>query len=174
MEEYELAKARGAKIHGEIVGVGLTGDAHHITAPAPNGEGAYRSMKEALRDAGLKPEDIDYINAHGTSTELNDINETKAIKALFGEHANKLVISSTKSMTGHLLGAAGGIEAIATMLAIENSVIPPTINLTDPDPECDLNYSPLKPTNKEIRYAISNTFGFGGHNASLLFKKFVN
>jgi len=174
LEEYELAKARGAKIHGEIVGVGLTGDAHHITAPAPNGEGAYRSMKEALRDAGLKPEDIDYINAHGTSTELNDINETKAIKALFGAHANKLVISSTKSMTGHLLGAAGGIEAIATMLAIENSVIPPTINLTNPDPECDLNYSPLKPTNKEIRYAISNTFGFGGHNASLLFKKFVN
>jgi 3-oxoacyl-[acyl-carrier-protein] synthase II len=174
LEEYELAKARGAKIQGEIVGVGLTGDAHHITAPAPNGEGAYRSMKEALRDAELKPEDIDYINAHGTSTELNDINETKAIKALFGAHANKLVISSTKSMTGHLLGAAGGIEAIATMLAIENSVIPPTINLTNPDPECDLNYSPLKPTNKEIRYAISNTFGFGGHNASLLFKKFVN
>ena len=174
LEEYELAKARGAKIHGEIVGVGLTGDAHHITAPAPNGEGAYRSMKEALRDAGLKPEDIDYINAHGTSTELNDINETKAIKELFGAHANKLVISSTKSMTGHLLGAAGGIEAIATMLAIENSIIPPTINLTNPDPECDLNYSPIKPTNKEIRHAISNTFGFGGHNASLLFKKFIN
>jgi beta-ketoacyl-acyl-carrier-protein synthase II len=174
LEEYEHAKNRGAKIHGEIVGVGLTGDAYHITAPAPEGEGAYRSMKEALRDAELKPEDIDYINAHGTSTELNDINETKAIKALFGSYADKLVISSTKSMTGHLLGAAGGIEAIATMLAIENSVIPPTINLTNPDPECDLNYSPLKPTNKEIRYAISNTFGFGGHNASLLFKKFVN
>lgn len=174
LEEYEHAKARKAKIHGEIVGVGLTGDAHHITAPAPDGEGAYRSMKEALRDAGLHPEDIDYINAHGTSTELNDINETKAIKALFGAHANKLVVSSTKSMTGHLLGAAGGIEAIATMLAIEYSVIPPTINLTNPDPECDLNYSPLKATKKEIRYAISNTFGFGGHNASLLFKKFVN
>ena len=174
LEEYEHAKARGAKIHGEIVGIGLTGDAHHITAPAPDGEGAYRSMKEALRDAGLKPEDIDYINAHGTSTELNDINETKAIKALFGANAYELVISSTKSMTGHLLGAAGGIEAIATMLAMENSVIPPTINLTNPDPQCDLNYSPIKPTNKEIRYAISNTFGFGGHNASLLFKKFVN
>jgi 3-oxoacyl-[acyl-carrier-protein] synthase II len=174
LEEYEHAKTRGAKIHGEIVGVGLTGDAHHITAPAPDGEGAYRSMKEALRDAGLNPEDIDYINAHGTSTELNDINETKAIKALFGAHAYKLVVSSTKSMTGHLLGAAGGIEAIATMLAIENSAIPPTINLTNPDPECDLNYSPLKATKKEIRYAISNTFGFGGHNASLLFKKFVN
>jgi 3-oxoacyl-[acyl-carrier-protein] synthase II len=174
LEEYEHAKTRGAKIHGEIVGVGLTGDAHHITAPAPDGEGAYRSMKEALRDAGLNPEDIDYINAHGTSTELNDINETKAIKALFGAHAYKLVVSSTKSMTGHLLGAAGGIEAIATMLAIENSAIPPTINLTNPDPECDLNYSPLEATKKEIRYAISNTFGFGGHNASLLFKKFVN
>jgi 3-oxoacyl-[acyl-carrier-protein] synthase II len=131
-------------------------------------------MKEALRDAGINPEDIDYINAHGTSTELNDINETKAIKALFGKHAYELVVSSTKSMTGHLLGAAGGIEAIATMLAIENSLVPPTINLTNPDPECDLNYSPNKPTKKEIRYAISNTFGFGGHNASLLFKKFEN
>ncbi len=174
LEEYEHAKLRGAKIHGEIVGIGLTGDAHHITAPAPEGEGAYRSMKEALRDAGINPEDIDYINAHGTSTELNDINETKAIKALFGKHAYELVVSSTKSMTGHLLGAAGGIEAIATMLAIENSLVPPTINLTNPDPECDLNYSPNKPTKKEIRYAISNTFGFGGHNASLLFKKFEN
>lgn len=174
LEDYEHAKLRGAKIHGEIVGIGLTGDAYHITAPAPEGEGAYRSMKEALRDAGINPEDIDYINAHGTSTELNDINETKAIKALFGKHAYELVVSSTKSMTGHLLGAAGGIEAIATMLAIENSLVPPTINLTNPDPECDLNYSPNKPTKKEIRYAISNTFGFGGHNASLLFKKFEN
>lgn len=174
LEEYEHAIARGAKIHGEIVGIGLTGDAHHITAPAPEGEGAYRSMKESLRDAGVTPEEIDYINAHGTSTELNDINETKAIKALFGKHAYELVVSSTKSMTGHLLGAAGGIEAIATLLAIENSLIPPTINLTNPDPECDLNYSPNKPTKKEIRYAISNTFGFGGHNASLLFKKFGN
>jgi 3-oxoacyl-[acyl-carrier-protein] synthase II len=174
LEDYEHAKARDAKIHGEIVGIGLTGDAYHITAPAPEGEGAYRSMKEALRDADVNYEEIDYINAHGTSTQLNDINETKAIKALFGSHVNDLVISSTKSMTGHLLGAAGGIEAIATLLAIENSIIPPTINLTNPDPECDLNYSPLKPTQKEIRYAISNTFGFGGHNASLLFKKFVN
>ncbi len=174
LEEYEHAKERGAKIYGEIVGIGLTGDAHHITAPAPEGEGAYRSMKEALRDADVKSEEIDYINAHGTSTQLNDINETKAIKALFGSHVNEMVISSTKSMTGHLLGAAGGIEAIATLLAIENSIIPPTINLTNPDPECDLNYSPLEPTKKEIRYAISNTFGFGGHNASLLFKKYVN
>lgn len=174
LEEYEHAKERGAKIFGEIVGVGLTGDAHHITAPAPEGEGAYRSMKEALRDADVKSEEIDYINAHGTSTQLNDINETKAIKALFGSHVNDLVISSTKSMTGHLLGAAGGIEAIATLMAMGNSIIPPTINLTNPDPECDLNYSPLKATKKEIRYAISNTFGFGGHNASILFKKFVN
>ena len=172
LEDYEHAIKRGAKIHGEIVGVGLTGDAHHITAPAPEGEGAFRSMKEAVRDAGIKPEDVDYINAHGTSTELNDKNESKAIKNLFGEHAYKLIISSTKSMTGHLLGAAGGIEAIATVFAIENEMVPPTINLTNPDPECDLNYSPLKATKKPIKYALSNTFGFGGHNASLLFKKF--
>jgi 3-oxoacyl-[acyl-carrier-protein] synthase II len=174
LEEYEHALKRGAKIHAEIVGVGLTGDAHHITAPAPGGEGAARSMKEAIRDAGISPEEVEYINAHGTSTELNDINETKAIKSVFGDHAYKLVISSTKSMTGHLLGAAGGIEAIATIFAIENNIVPPTINLTNPDPECDLNYSPLKPTLRQIRYAISNTFGFGGHNASLLFKKFEN
>lgn len=174
LEEYEHAISRGAKIHGEIVGVGLTGDAHHITAPAPEGEGAFRSMREAIRDAGIEKEEINFINAHGTSTELNDLNETKAIKNLFGDHAYKLVIDSTKSMTGHLLGAAGGIEAIATVLAIENSLIPPTINLTNPDPECDLNYSALKATKKEIKYAISNTFGFGGHNASLLFKKFEN
>jgi 3-oxoacyl-[acyl-carrier-protein] synthase II len=174
LEEYEHAIKRGARIRGEIVGVGLTGDAHHITAPAPEGDGAFRSMREAIKDAGIIKEEIDYINAHGTSTELNDLNETKAIKNLFGEHAYKLVIDSTKSMTGHLLGAAGGIEAIGTVLAIENSLIPPTINLTHPDPECDLNYSPHKPTKKEIKYAISNTFGFGGHNASLLFKKFEN
>jgi 3-oxoacyl-[acyl-carrier-protein] synthase II len=174
LEEYEHAIKRGAKIHGEIVGVGLTGDAHHITAPAPEGEGAFRSMKEAIRDAGIALEEVDYINAHGTSTELNDKNESKAIKNLFGEHAYKLIISSTKSMTGHLLGAAGGIEAIATVFAIENEIVPPTINLTNPDPDCDLNYSPLKATKRKIRYALSNTFGFGGHNASLLFKKFEN
>ena len=174
LEESDRGVKRGARIQGEIVGVGLTGDAHHITAPAPEGEGAFRSMREAIRDAGIKPEEVDYINAHGTSTELNDKNESKAIRNLFGEHADKLVISSTKSMTGHLLGAAGGIEAIATVFAIENSLIPPTINLTNPDPECDLNYSPHKPTKKEIKYALSNTFGFGGHNASLLFKKFEN
>ena len=172
LEDYEHAVKRGAKIHGEIVGVGLTGDAFHITAPAPEGEGAFRSMRDAIRDAGIKPEEIDYINAHGTSTELNDKNESKAIRNLFGEHADKLVVSSTKSMTGHLLGAAGGIEAIATVFAIENEIAPPTINLTNPDPDCDLNYSPLKPTKMKIRYALSNTFGFGGHNATLLFKKF--
>lgn len=174
LEEYEHARNRGANILAEIIGAGLTGDAFHITAPAPEGEGAVRSMKEALRDGNISPEEIDYINAHGTSTELNDINETKAIKSAFGNHAYELIVSSTKSMTGHLLGAAGGIEAIATVLSMKNDIIPPTINLTNPDPECDLNYSPNKPTKKVVRYAISNTFGFGGHNASLLFKKFEN
>ncbi len=172
LEEYEHARSRSAEIYAEICGIGLTGDAHHITAPAPNGEGAVRSMKEALRDAEVAPEKVDYINAHGTSTQLNDLNETKAIKTVFGNHAYDLVVSSTKSMTGHLLGAAGGIEAIATILSIKHDTIPPTINLTKPDPECDLDYSANKVTKKEINYAISNTFGFGGHNASILFKKF--
>jgi 3-oxoacyl-[acyl-carrier-protein] synthase II len=172
LEELDHALNRGAKIYAELAGIGLTADAHHITAPAPGGEGAVRSMKIAVEEAGLLLTDIDYINAHGTSTPHNDINETKAIKTLFGEHAYKLVINSTKSMTGHLLGAAGGIEAIATLLAINNSLIPPTINLDNPDPECDLNYSAKRVTKKEIKAAISNTFGFGGHNASLLFKKF--
>lgn len=173
LEELEHALKRGAKIYGEIVGVGLTGDAFHITAPPPGGEGAVRSMREALRDGDVKPEEIDYINAHGTSTELNDLNETQAIKTVFGDHAYKLTVSSIKSMTGHLLGAAGAVEAIATLLAITNSTVPPTINLDTPDPECDLNYTPKVPTKLDINYAISNTFGFGGHNASLLFKKFV-
>ncbi|MFN3871668.1 MAG: beta-ketoacyl-ACP synthase II [Ignavibacterium sp.] len=172
LEELNHALSRGAKIYAEIVGIGLTGDAYHITAPAPGGEGAVRSMREAILDAKLKPEDIDHINSHGTSTPYNDVNETKAIKTVFGEHAYKLVVNSTKSMTGHLLGAAGGIEAIATVLAVYYDIIPPTINLTNPDPECDLNYSPLSATKKTVRAAISNTFGFGGHNASLLFKKF--
>ncbi|MCL5029899.1 MAG: beta-ketoacyl-ACP synthase II [Bacteroidetes bacterium] len=171
LEEYEHALSRGAKIYCELAGVGLTGDAYHITAPAPGGEGAVRSMKEAIRDAEISSNDLDYINAHGTSTPYNDVNETNAIKTVFNSHAYDLIVSSTKSMTGHLLGAAGGIEAIATILAIENNCAPPTINLTNPDPECDLNYSPLKPTPKIINSAISNTFGFGGHNASLLFKK---
>lgn len=172
LESMEHALDRGAKIYAELAGIGLTADAYHITAPAPNGEGAYRSMKIAIEDAGLTIHDIDYINAHGTSTPHNDVNETKAIKNLFGEHAYKLIVSSTKSMTGHLLGAAGGIEAIATIYSLINDMVPPTINLTVPDPECDLNYSPLKPTNRKINAAISNTFGFGGHNASLVFKKF--
>jgi 3-oxoacyl-[acyl-carrier-protein] synthase II len=172
LEELEHALNRGAKIYAEISGVGLTADAYHITAPAPGGEGAARSMREAIKDAELAVNDIDYINAHGTSTQYNDVNETNAIKSVFGQRAYELIISSTKSMTGHLLGAAGGIEAIATILAMNNNLIPPTINLTIPDPECDLNYSPLKASPREINAAISNTFGFGGHNASLLFKKY--
>lgn len=172
LESLEHALNRGAKIYAELCGIGLTADAFHITAPAPGGEGAVRSMQIAIDDAGLLPEDIDYINAHGTSTPHNDVTETVAIKTVFGDHAYKLVVSSTKSMTGHLLGAAGGIEAIATIYSVCNDIIPPTINLTNPDPDCDLNYSPLKPTTKKVNAAISNTFGFGGHNASLLFKKF--
>jgi len=172
LEELEHAIKRGAKIYAELAGVGLTGDAYHITAPAPGGEGAVRSMREALRDAEVEPEMVDYINAHGTSTDLNDVNETHAIKTVFGEHAYKLAVSSTKSMTGHLLGAAGAVESIATVLAINNSLIPPTINLDEPDPECDLNYTPKVAVPKDINIAISNTFGFGGHNASLLFKKY--
>ncbi len=172
LEELEHAKARGARIYAEIVGIGLTADAYHITAPAPGGEGALRSMSEALKDAKVNPEEVDYINAHGTSTPLNDKNETEAIKRVFGNHAYELVVSSTKSMTGHLLGAAGAVEAIASTLAIYNSVIPPTINLDEPSPECDLNYCPKTPMERNVNYAISNTFGFGGHNASILFKKF--
>jgi len=174
LEEHEHAVSRGAKIYAEMTGAGLSADAHHITAPHPEGLGAILVMNNALEDANMKPDEIDYINVHGTATPLGDISESKAIISVFGEHAYKLNISATKSMTGHLLGAAGGIEAIGTILAIENSLVPPTINLTNPDPECDLNYSPLKATKKEIKYAISNTFGFGGHNASLLFKKFEN
>ncbi|MEW5844278.1 MAG: beta-ketoacyl-ACP synthase II [Bacteroidota bacterium] len=172
LEELEHARKRGATIYGEIVGVGLTGDAFHVTAPPPGGEGAVRSMKESVRDAGIELTAVDYINAHGTSTELNDLHETQAIKTVFGEHAYKLTVSSTKSMTGHLLGAAGAIESIATILALKNGIIPPTINLDTPDPECDLDYTPKVAVKKNIKYAISNTFGFGGHNASLLFKKF--
>ena len=171
LEEYGHAQKRGAKIYSEIIGVGLTGDAYHITAPAPGGEGAVRSMREAIKDGGIQPEEVDYINAHGTSTELNDASETLAIKTVFGEHAYKLAISSTKSMTGHLLGAAGAVEAVATILAIVNGIVPPTINLDTPDPECDLNYTPKVAVKKTIHYALSNTFGFGGHNATLLFKK---
>ncbi|PLR78833.1 beta-ketoacyl-[acyl-carrier-protein] synthase II [Bacillus sp. V3-13] len=172
LEELEHAKERGAKIYAEIVGYGATGDAYHITAPAPAGEGGARAMKMALENGGLNPDEIDYINAHGTSTEYNDKFETLAIKEVFGDHAYKLAVSSTKSMTGHLLGAAGGIEAIFTVLAIKEGVLPPTINLENPDPECDLDYIPNKARTQEITAAISNSLGFGGHNATLAFRKY--
>ncbi|HIC51685.1 MAG TPA: beta-ketoacyl-[acyl-carrier-protein] synthase II, partial [Candidatus Marinimicrobia bacterium] len=174
LEELEHAHNRGAKIHAELIGYGATADAYHITAPAPGGEGAMRAMKRAVKDGGVEPEDVDYINAHGTSTPFNDKNESLAIKTLFGEHAYKLNVSSTKSMTGHLLGAAGGIEAIAAIMAIKKNVIPPTINYDTPDPECDLNYTPNSAVDKSVSIAMSNTFGFGGHNAVLLFKEWSN
>jgi 3-oxoacyl-[acyl-carrier-protein] synthase II len=172
LEELEHALARGAKIYAEIVGYGATGDAYHITAPAPGGEGGARAMKMAINDGGLKPEDIDYINAHGTSTEYNDKFETLAVKEVFGEYAYKLAMSSTKSMTGHLLGAAGGVEAIFTVLAIRDSILPPTINYETPDPECDLDYVVNAARPKEIKAAMSNSLGFGGHNATIVFKKY--
>ncbi|MGE6630972.1 beta-ketoacyl-ACP synthase II [Bacillus sp. NPDC077027] len=172
LEELEHALKRGATIYAEIVGYGSTGDAYHITAPAPNGEGGVRAMREAIRDAGLTPEEIDYINAHGTSTPYNDKFETIAIKEVFGEHANKLAISSTKSMTGHLLGAAGGVEAIFSVLAIKEGLIPPTINLETPDEECDLDYVANESREQEVQVALSNSLGFGGHNATIIFKKY--
>lgn len=172
LEEYEHAVKRGAKIYGEVVGYGSTGDAHHITAPAPEGEGAARSMKQAIDDAGIDATEIGYINAHGTSTPYNDLFETKAVKTVFGEHAYNLAMSSTKSMTGHLLGAAGGIEAIFSVLALKEGILPPTMNLETTDPECDLDYVANGAREKEITYALSNSLGFGGHNASLLFKKY--
>jgi len=174
IETEEHALSRGAKIYAEIAGIGFTDDAFHITQPAEGHEGAVRSMRACLEDAKLKPQDVDYVNAHGTSTFHNDKNETAALKTVFGEHAisGKLAISSTKSMTGHLLGAAGAIESIATVLAIQNGKIPPTINYFNQDPDCDLNFTPNKPIDKEVKVAINNTFGFGGHNASLLFKKY--
>lgn len=172
LEELEHALARGAKIYGEIVGYGSTGDAYHITAPAQDGEGGARAMQEAIKDAGIAPEEIDYINAHGTSTYYNDKYETMAIKTVFGERAHKLAVSSTKSMTGHLLGAAGGIEAIFSILAIKEGVIPPTINIQTPDEECDLDYVPDEARRQELNYVLSNSLGFGGHNATLIFKKY--
>ena len=174
LEELEHARKRGVEILGELVGYGATADAHHLTMPAPDGDGAIRAMKRAMEDAICQPEDIDYINAHGTSTPFNDKIETKAIKSTFGNHAKTLSISSTKSMTGHLLGAAGGIEAVASILSIRNNFLPPTIHYKTPDPECDLNYVPNSAVEKDIQYAMSNTFGFGGHNAVVIFKSFEN
>ncbi len=174
IEELGHALARKAKIYAEIAGYGLTGDAYHITSPAPGGEGAARCMTMALRDAGMDPWEVDYINAHGTSTKYGDELETMAIKTVFKEHAYKVAVSSTKSMTGHLLGAAGGVEAVICALSIRNSMIPPTINLDNPDPECDLDYVPHTARKADIGAALSNSFGFGGTNACLLFKKFSN
>ncbi len=171
LEEYEHAKARGAKIYAELVGLGMSGDAYHITSPDENADGASRSMEAALNDAGIEPRQIDYINAHGTSTYLNDLNETRAIKRVFKEHAYDLAVSSTKSMTGHLLGAAGAVEAIISVMAIQDQVAPPTINLDNPDEECDLNYVAHEPQKRTINYVLSNSFGFGGTNGSLIFKR---
>lgn len=171
LEEYESAKKRGAKIYAEVVGYGLTGDAYHLTAPAPGGEGAARCMLMALKNAGLNPEDVDYINAHGTSTPMNDLYESMAINTVFGAHTKKLMVSSTKSMTGHALGAAGGLEAVFTLMSMDKGVVPPTINYNDPDPECNLDYVPNTARDAKVACAMSNNFGFGGTNATLLFKK---
>ena len=172
LEDLECALERGANIYGEVVGYGMSGDAYHVSAPEPEGEGAIHCMKGALDFAGLVPEDIDYINAHGTSTKLNDLSENKAIKSVFGDHAYKLSISSTKSVTGHLLGGAGGIESIFTILTIKNGIIPPTMNYETPDPECDLDYVPNIARKATVRTAMSNSFGFGGTNATLVFRAY--
>jgi 3-oxoacyl-[acyl-carrier-protein] synthase II len=172
LEALDHARSRDIRIYGEIVGYGMSGDAHHMTAPDPDGDGAARAMRAALLDARIVPTEVGYINAHGTSTPYNDKFETQAIKRVFGEHAARLAVSSTKSMTGHLLGAAGGIEAIATLLAIHNGLLPPTINYETPDPECDLDYVPNHARKQEVEVALSNAFGFGGTNATLAFRKF--
>jgi 3-oxoacyl-[acyl-carrier-protein] synthase II len=172
LEELEHAQARGAKIYAEIVGYGMTCDAYHMTSPVPGGQGAARAIELALSDADLIPKQVDYINAHGTSTQANDSNETKAIKKALGARANEIVVSSTKSMTGHLLGGSGGIEAVATAMAIAHEQVPPTINLVNPDPECDLDYIPNSSRHHLVNVALSNSFGFGGHNVTLAFKKF--
>jgi len=173
IESLEFAKARGAKIYGEIAGIGMTADAHHITEPAPEGEGVAEAMRIAIEDAGMKPTNIDCVNAHGTSTYYNDKNETEAIKNVFGEHAYKIPVHSVKSMIGHLLGAAGAIESISSILTINNGIVPPTINYDTPDPECDLNYVPNKALNKEINTVMCDNSGFGGHNTALIFKKYI-
>ena len=172
LEELEHAKARGAKIYAELVGYGMSGDAYHITSPSVGGEGAARCMRNALRDAKLNPEDVDYINAHGTSTPAGDVGETQAMKAALGEHAYQVAVSSTKSMIGHLLGAAGGIEAVLSALSVKHQIAPPTINLENPDPDCDLDYVPNTAREMKIDVAISNSFGFGGTNGSLVFKRY--
>jgi 3-oxoacyl-[acyl-carrier-protein] synthase II len=171
LEEYDRAKARGAHIYAELVGYGMSGDGYHITAPEPEGLGATQAMRLALKDAAINPDQIDYINAHGTSTPLGDAAETKAVKCAFGPHAYKLAISSIKASLGHLLGAAGGVAAVFTSLSIQRNLIPPTINLENPDPECDLDYTPNKAKDRKVTYAMANSFGFGGHNASLVLKK---
>ena len=171
LEEYEMAKARGANIYCELAGYGMSGDAHHMTSPSQSGEGAARCMRNAINDAGLNPEDVDYINAHGTSTPAGDIAETNAVKLAFGDHAYKTMVSSTKSMTGHLLGAAGGIECIFSILALRDQVVPPTINLVNQDPDCDLDYVPNEARDAALNVSISNSFGFGGTNGTCLFKK---
>jgi len=173
LEELEHAKARGAKIYAEILGIGMSADAYHMTAPDPNGRGAALSMRMALKDAGLDVSQVDYLNMHGTSTPLGDVAETKAIKQVFGDHAYKLNVSSTKSMTGHLLGAAGAVEAIAAILAIQNNSVPPTINFIEADPECDLNYTFNTPQERTVNVAASNVFGFGGHNTTVIFGRFA-
>jgi 3-oxoacyl-[acyl-carrier-protein] synthase II len=171
LEEYEHAKARGAKIYCEVVGYGVSADAFHMTAPPEDGDGGYRAMRNALKDSGLESSAIDYINAHGTSTPLGDVAETKAIKKLLGDRAKKVAVNSTKSMTGHLLGAAGGVEAVFSALAIRDQVSPPTINLRTPDPDCDLDYVPNSARQMKIRIALSNSFGFGGTNGTLVLKQ---
>jgi 3-oxoacyl-[acyl-carrier-protein] synthase II len=171
LEERDRALKRGAKIYAEVIGYGANGDAHHMTAPAPEGEGAARCMRLSLKDAGIAPSEVDYINAHGTSTEYNDANETQAIKKVFGEHAFKLAVSSTKSMTGHLLGAAGAVEGVFSVLALCHGIIPPTINYENPDPDCDLDYVPNQARRADIRVVLSNSFGFGGTNACVIFRR---
>src|SRR5579884_1095574 len=172
LEDLEFAKTRGAKILAELIGYASTGDAHHVTEPAPGGAGLVRAMRRAIQKAGIQPDQVDYINAHGTSTPYNDRTETQAIKTVFGEHAYKLLISSTKSMTGHTLGAAGAVEAAISILAIQTGIVPPTINLHHPDPECDLNYVPNEAQRANINIAMSNSMGFGGHNTCLIFKRY--
>ncbi|MEW6408792.1 MAG: beta-ketoacyl-ACP synthase II [Nitrospirota bacterium] len=174
LESLENALAKGADIYAEVIGYGMSGDAYHLTAPSPCGEGAARCMDAAIKDAGISPEEIDYINAHGTSTKFNDELETMAIKTVLGNHAYRTAVSSTKSMTGHLLGAAGGVESVISVLAIKKGIIPPTINLENPDPECDLDYVPNIARNADVNVAMSNSFGFGGTNACLIFKKFYD